>query len=46
MQFAEIRRWQDYRKPGSQAQQSFVGLEAVLGGSGDPSYPGDSSPHS
>ena len=40
MQFAEIKRWQDYRKPGSQGEQYFLGLEQVLKGSGDPSYPG------
>ena len=40
MQFAEIRRWQDFRKPGSQGEQYFLGLETVLKGSGDPSYPG------
>ena len=44
MQFAEIRRWQDFRKPGSQGEQYFLGLETVLKGSGDPSYPGE--PHS
>lgn len=41
MQFAEIRRWQDFRKPGSQGEQYFLGLETVLKGSGDPSYPGE-----
>lgn len=39
-QFAELRRWQDYRKPGSMGKQYFLGLEQVLGGSGDPAYPG------
>ena len=39
-QFAELRRWQDYRKPGSMGKQYFLGLEKVLGGSGNPSYPG------
>ena len=43
MQFAEIRRWQDFRKPGSQGEQYFLGLETVLKGSGDPSYPGQYS---
>ena len=43
MQFAEIRRWQDFRKPGSQGDQYFLGLETVLKGSGDPSYPGQLS---
>ena len=41
MQFAELRRWQDYRNPGSMGKQYFLGLESVLGGSGDPSYPGN-----
>merc|ERR1719382_819053 len=40
MGFAEIRRIQDYRKPGSMGEQYFLGLEAVLGGSGEPAYPG------
>ena len=40
-QFAELRRWQDYKKPGSMGKQYFLGLEKVLGGSGNPSYPGD-----
>ena len=40
MQFAELRRWQDYRHPGSMGKQYFLGLESVLGGSGNPSYPG------
>jgi light-harvesting complex I chlorophyll a/b binding protein 3 len=40
MAFAEVRRLQDYRKPGSQNGQFFLGLEAVFGGSGTPAYPG------
>merc|ERR1719473_2411522 len=40
MQFAELKRWQDYRNPGSQGKQYFLGLERALGGSGDPAYPG------
>lgn len=40
MQFAELKRWQDYRYPGSQGKQYFLGLENVLGGSGEPAYPG------
>jgi len=40
MGFAEFRRLQDYRKPGSMGEQYFIGLEGCLGGSGDPSYPG------
>merc|ERR1711959_242419 len=40
MQFAELRRWQDYRNPGSQGKQYFLGLEKVFGGSGNPAYPG------
>lgn len=40
MQFAELKRLQDFRFPGSQAKQNFAGLEAVFAGSGDPAYPG------
>lgn len=40
MQFAELRRWQDFKKPGSMGDQYFLGLEAVFKGSGNPSYPG------
>jgi light-harvesting complex I chlorophyll a/b binding protein 3 len=40
MQFAELRRWQDYRNPGSMGKQYFLGLEKALEGSGNPSYPG------
>jgi light-harvesting complex I chlorophyll a/b binding protein 3 len=40
MGFAETRRLMDYRKPGSQSKQAFLGLEAVFGGSGNPAYPG------
>lgn len=40
MSFAEFRRLQDYRKPGSMGEQYFIGLEAALGGSGEPAYPG------
>jgi len=40
MGFAEFRRLQDYRKPGSMGEQYFIGLENALGGSGDPAYPG------
>jgi light-harvesting complex I chlorophyll a/b binding protein 3 len=40
MNFAELKRLQDYKYPGSQGKQYFLGLEAVLGGSGDPAYPG------
>jgi light-harvesting complex I chlorophyll a/b binding protein 3 len=40
MQFAELRRLQDFRYPGSMGKQYFLGLEKVLGGSGDPAYPG------
>jgi len=31
---------QDFKAPGSQAKQYFLGLEAVLAGSGNPAYPG------
>merc|ERR1711998_416016 len=40
MQFAELKRWQDYRNPGSQGKQYFLGLEKILAGSGEPAYPG------
>jgi light-harvesting complex I chlorophyll a/b binding protein 3 len=40
IQFAELRRWQDFRNPGSMGKQYFLGLEKVLGGSGNPAYPG------
>lgn len=40
MQFAELKRWQDYRHPGSQGKQYFLGLESAFNGSGDPAYPG------
>lgn len=40
MGFAEFRRLQDYRKPGSMGEQYFLGIENALGGSGDPAYPG------
>jgi len=40
MQFAELRRLQDFKKPGSMKEQYFLGFEGALGGSGDPCYPG------
>jgi light-harvesting complex I chlorophyll a/b binding protein 3 len=40
MGFAELRRLQDYKYPGSMGRQYFLGLESVLGGSGEPKYPG------
>jgi light-harvesting complex I chlorophyll a/b binding protein 3 len=40
VQFAELKRWQDYRHPGSQGEQYFLGLEQALKGSGDARYPG------
>jgi len=40
MQFAELRRLQDFRKPGSMSKQYFLGLEKAFEGSGDPAYPG------
>eukprot|EP00803_Ostreobium_quekettii_P011703 evm.model.scf_1854.5 EVM.evm.TU.scf_1854.5 scf_1854:13061-16437(+) len=40
MNFAELRRLQDYRKPGSMGKQYFIGLERIFEGSGDPAYPG------
>ena len=44
-QFAELRRWQDYRKPGSMSKQWFLGIEDVFKGSGDPAYPGINRQH-
>lgn len=38
--FAEHRRGQDYYKPGYASKTPFLGLEKVLGGSGEPAYPG------
>ena len=38
--FVELRRFQDYRKPGSMGKQYLLGLENGLKGSGDPAYPG------
>jgi hypothetical protein len=40
MQFAELKRLQDFRYPGSQGKQYFLGLEKVFEGSGNPAYPG------
>jgi light-harvesting complex I chlorophyll a/b binding protein 3 len=40
MNFAELKRWQDFKNPGSQGKQYFLGLEAVFSGSGNPAYPG------
>jgi len=40
MGFAEMRRIQDFKNPGSMGKQYFLGLEAILGGSGDAKYPG------
>ena len=37
----EIKRWQDFKKPGSQAEPgSFVGLEGFFKGTGENGYPG------
>lgn len=40
MQFAELRRLQDFKNPGSMGKQYFLGLERIFQGSGDPAYPG------
>lgn len=40
MQFAELKRYQDFRYPGSQGKQYFLGMEAAFNGSGNPAYPG------
>ncbi|GIL59855.1 hypothetical protein Vafri_14563 [Volvox africanus] len=39
--FVETKRWQDFKKPGSQAEKgSFLGFEASFAGTGDNGYPG------
>lgn len=38
--FVEYRRVQDYYEPGYGGKTPLLGLEKVLGGSGDPAYPG------
>jgi len=40
MGFAEMRRMQDWKNPGSMSKQYFLGLEGIFGGSGDAKYPG------
>lgn len=41
MHFAELRRYQDWKKPGSMGEQGFVGLEKMLNcPTKDPMYPG------
>ncbi|KFM27222.1 Chlorophyll a-b binding protein 8, chloroplastic [Auxenochlorella protothecoides] len=40
MNFVELRRYQDYRNPGSMGRQYFLGLEGGFKGSGEPAYPG------
>jgi len=40
MQFAELRRWQDFKAPGSNSKQYFLGMESAFKGSGNPAYPG------
>ena len=40
MNFAEIKRGQDYWYPGSQAEQPLMGWEKGFAGSGNPAYPG------
>eukprot|EP00227_Mantoniella_beaufortii_P013800 CAMPEP_0197581920 /NCGR_PEP_ID=MMETSP1326-20131121/5278_1 /TAXON_ID=1155430 /ORGANISM="Genus nov. species nov., Strain RCC2288" /LENGTH=302 /DNA_ID=CAMNT_0043145899 /DNA_START=25 /DNA_END=933 /DNA_ORIENTATION=- len=40
MNFAEVKRGQDYWHPGSQGKQSLMGWESGFGGSGNPAYPG------
>ena len=34
MAFAEIRRFQDYRNPGSMSKQWFIGMEKIFEGTG------------
>jgi len=39
--FVEVKRWQDIRKPGSQAEPgTFFGLESAFKGTGQVGYPG------
>jgi light-harvesting complex I chlorophyll a/b binding protein 5 len=41
MHFVEIKRLEDFKKPGSQSESgSFFGFESSFKGTGDPSYPG------
>ena len=40
MQFAELRRLQDLKKPGCMKEQYFLGFEGAFEGTGDPNYPG------
>ena len=40
MNFAEIKRGQDYWYPGSQAETPLMGWEKGFAGSGNPAYPG------
>eukprot|EP01024_Parvocaulis_polyphysoides_P007020 TRINITY_DN1210_c1_g1_i3.p1 TRINITY_DN1210_c1_g1~~TRINITY_DN1210_c1_g1_i3.p1 ORF type:complete len:325 (-),score=74.27 TRINITY_DN1210_c1_g1_i3:194-1048(-) len=40
MNFAELRRLQDYKNPGSMSKQGLLGIEKLMAGSGDPAYPG------
>uniref|UniRef100_UPI003D9CBF66 TIDI1 n=1 Tax=Dunaliella salina TaxID=3046 RepID=UPI003D9CBF66 len=40
MGFAETRRWQEYKQPGSVQKQFFLGLEKLTPPSQQPAYPG------
>merc|ERR1711985_127838 len=40
LQFAELRRLQDFKKPGCLKDQYFLGFEGAFEGTGDPNYPG------
>lgn len=40
MGWAETRRWMDIKKPGSQAESWFMGVEGNFKGSGLVGYPG------
>lgn len=40
LQFAELRRLQDFKKPGCLKDQYFLGFEGAFKGTGDPNYPG------
>ena len=41
MHFAELRRYEDWKRPGSMGEQGFLGFEKSLNcPTGDPKYPG------
>ena len=41
MNFVEVKRWMDFKEPGSQGEEgSFIGFEGMLGGTDAVGYPG------